>query len=176
MARKYPTQGEQKVGEEQRPVKRVSSRVLPSKVVWVERGHPSMLTYPGKTVKRPQVILSCEAFKWCTSGRNLNYEEKTCRKSLLANKSLIYCVRSRLFREAELVPGGKSSLKKPITMSKGALRKGADVTRSRGKIVLIQGSDVAQTQQEVDNTGRLALSGVYTRLAAKGCRIYMHIT
>lgn len=41
----------------------MSSRVLPSKVVWVERGHPSMLTYPGRPVKRPQVILSCEAFK-----------------------------------------------------------------------------------------------------------------
>lgn len=61
-------------------------------------------------------------------------------------------------------------------MSKGALRKGADVTRSRGKIVLIQGRNVAQTQQEVDNTGRLALSGVYMRLAAKGCQIHMHIT
>lgn len=61
-------------------------------------------------------------------------------------------------------------------MSKGALRKVADVTRSRRKIVLIQGSNVAQTHQEVDNTGRLALSGVYMRLAAKGCQIYMHIT
>lgn len=56
-------------------------------------------------------------------------------------------------------------------MSKGVLRKGADVTRSRGKIVLIQGSNVAQTQQEVDNRGGLALSGVYLRLTAKGCQI-----
>lgn len=56
-------------------------------------------------------------------------------------------------------------------MSKGALRKGADVTRSRGKIVLIQLSNVAQTQQEVDNTGGLALSGVYMRLTAKECQI-----
>lgn len=48
-------------------------------------------------------------------------------------------------------------------MSEGALRKGANVTISRGKTVIIQGSNVVQTQQEGDNTGRLALSGVYMR-------------
>lgn len=69
-------------------------------------------------------------------------------------------------------------------MWKVALRKGADMTRSRGRIVLIQAGDVendkeqsgtctesvnkvwqvrghrtAQTQQEADNTGSLASSG-----------------
>lgn len=85
-------------------------------------------------------------------------------------------------------------------MWKVALRKGAGVTRSRGKIVLIQVSDVkndkeqsstctksvnkvwqvrghrtAPTQQEADNTGSLASSGNYMRLAAKLCQTDKHI-
>lgn len=99
VARKYPSQGEQKGGRSKGQCKRVSWRVLPSKMGWVERRHPSMLAYPGKPVKRPRVIVNCEAFKWCASGRDLNLPP--------AHKWLIYYMRCRLFCNADMLLGGK---------------------------------------------------------------------
>lgn len=51
------------MGEEQRPVKKGELACASKQSCLGGEGHPSMLTYPGRPVKRPQVILSCEAFK-----------------------------------------------------------------------------------------------------------------
>lgn len=52
------------------------------------------------------------------------------------------------FCNTEMLLVGKSSSIKPYLMQKVALRKGADVTRSRGRIVLFQVSDVVNDTEQ----------------------------
>lgn len=98
MARKYPSQGEQKGGRSKGHC-RVSLCVLPSKMGWAERRHPSRPAYPGKPVKRPRVVLNYSDVHLA----EISSMKK--KKDALARKWLIYCVRCRLFLQRRYSAG-----------------------------------------------------------------------